>query len=1082
MQYILNKKSFQSKLEEIAQDQGQSPDSVKKEAEKYLKELYCEHKPVLEAFSIQAIEYILSRGYDATIDVNANELKALTKIMRKHPVAFVMTHKTYIDMFVLALVLARHGLPLPYTFAGINMAFFGLAEIGRQAGTIFIRRDTKDNDIYRATLKHFIATLVDEQGHFMWALEGTRSRTGKLVWPKMGILKYIVEGEQQSKQEVKYIPVTTVYDLIPDVLEMTKEGRGKDKSPESLLWFLSYLKDMGKNHGKISLRFGEPVVIDQEKKSTIPDIEEEGEQAPETIPGFAFELAHNINQVTPVTTTSLICTVLLSKFALNKTALEHDVIALMRIIEHHKGDALVDRGKSIGASIQSGLNLMTQAGIIQYIGEGISTRYAIVSEKYLSAIYYSNMAVHHLYHRAFIELALIKVQDVPPSKRETAFWKEIFDLRKLFKFEYFYSNKPIFSDEIEAELTYIEPQWREILSGSKKGITDLLHKQEIFVSHVVLFTYVEAYRVVARAIQNSNTRPEKNRIANEKQLLEECLFFGEEMHWLGQIHRVESVSKPFLQNGIRLVKNLGLFPESNRKQAKEIRELILMLEDVADRIKRLQSYILNTENKTKKAEAFERHVVPGSKTAAVTTQVMEGEEGPHICAFFDLDRTLIRGFSAKEFFQTRLLSGRMKPKEIVAQFAGVMVYAVGNKNFAGLAAIGAKGVKGVKEEVFLDVGEEVYINHLASEIYPESRALVAAHMAKGHTVAIVSAATPYQVTPIARDLGIEHVMCTRMEVVKGKFTGEIVHPACWGDGKATAGKLFAEEHNVDLSKSFFYTDSAEDMPLLDIVGHPRPVNPDNDLSTVAYQNDWPVYRFNDEKRPGMSNLVRTGLAFGSLIPAAFSGLASGLLNMSKKDGINSMMSVVGDLGCKVAGIELVVKNKEILYGKRPAVFLFNHQSNVDFFIVAKLVRQNAVALAKKELEYSPVGPLFKIGGVIFIDRENKDKAINAMQPAVDGLRNGTSVVVAPEGTRSYDYKLGPFKKGAFHLAMQAGVDLIPIVIKNAHDVMPRGAALLKPSVVRVTILPPVSTKGWNKSNMQAKIDGVRNQYLAELGQ
>ena len=90
--------------------------------------------------------------------------------------------------------------------------------------------------------------------------------------------------------------------------------------------------------------------------------------------------------------------------------------------------------------------------------------------------------------------------------------------------------------------------------------------------------------------------------------------------------------------------------------------------------------------------------------------------------------------------------------------------------------------------------------------------MVAAHIAKGHTVAIVSAATPYQVDPIARDLGITHVMCTRMEVEDGVFTGNIIKPACWGEGKAYAGQKLAEKYHLDLRKSFFYTDSAEDLP------------------------------------------------------------------------------------------------------------------------------------------------------------------------------------------------------------------------------------------------------------------------------
>tara|TARA_B100000497_G_C7643784_1_gene387090 strand:- start:1036 stop:1437 length:402 start_codon:yes stop_codon:yes gene_type:complete len=121
-------------------------------------------------------------------------------------------------------------------------------------------------------------------------------------------------------------------------------------------------------------------------------------------------------------------------------------------------------------------------------------------------------------------------------------------------------------------------------------------------------------------------------------------------------------------------------------------------------------------------------------------------------------------------------------------------------------------------------------------------------------------------------------------------------------------------------------------------------------------------------------------------------------------------------------------------------------------------------------------------GVIFIDRANKDKAIEAMKPAIEALKTGTSVAIAPEGTRSYDYKLGPFKKGAFHLAMAAGVPVVPIVIKNAHDVMPRGRSLVRPSVVEVVILKPVSVADWTKENMNERIADVRSLYLRELQQ
>ena len=119
MDHILNDAQFQQKLVSIADQTGQSQIQVYREAEGYLKEMYASHQPFANIAAIELSNYILSRGYDKTIDVNPVEIKELTKVMRKHPVAFVMTHKTYIDMLVLALVLARHGLPLPLSLIHI---------------------------------------------------------------------------------------------------------------------------------------------------------------------------------------------------------------------------------------------------------------------------------------------------------------------------------------------------------------------------------------------------------------------------------------------------------------------------------------------------------------------------------------------------------------------------------------------------------------------------------------------------------------------------------------------------------------------------------------------------------------------------------------------------------------------------------------------------------------------------------------------------------------------------------------------------------------------------------------------------
>ncbi len=1077
MQEILNHRTFQKLVKDFAESNNLVLEEVSKDAESILKEMYTQQHPIIQTVAVRGSQYLLDKGYDRTIDVNASEIKSLAKTMRRHPVAFVMTHKTYIDMMVLGVALARHGLPIPYIFGGLNMSFMGLGELGRKSGAIFIRRSFKDNLLYKSILKFYIAYLIEQQSHFMWAIEGTRSRTGKILWPKMGILKYIVEAEKQSRKEVKYIPVSIVYDLIPDVKDMITEGRGMDKSPESLMWLINYLrKMMNTDLGKISIRFGDAVDKDRVAEVALPNSVQQSHQP--QIPKFAFDLVHDINSITPITTGSLICAALLSTYALSKDGLEEAVHELMELIENHKSDALVERSRPFGQSIQTAINRFIKEGILKKIGEASKPRYAIVPENYMRASYYANMCVQYLYHRAFIELAVMKIGRSKSQNRMSIFWQEIMELRELFKFEFLYSKKALFSDIVERDMENINANWADTIKNPKVNATSLLADQKILLSHTVLYSYLEAYKVVAQCLLDLDKRTSMT----ESILLEESLLKGEEMHWHGLIQRIGSVSKPFIMNGVRYAANKEFWQPNGKVNRKETKKWLAALTSISDRIQKLQLQITASKKRSKKVIPLSKKIIPGSKTEMITSQVIEGDDGPHIGAFFDLDRTLIKGFSAKTFFKKRLYSGKMTSKEVLAQFNGVMIYAMGNRNFAGLAAIGAKGINGLAESLFIETGEEVYYEHLAKEIYPESRALVDAHLAKGHTVAIISAATPYQVNPVARDLGIEHIMCTRMEVVDGKFTGNIVEPACWGEGKAIAARSLASKLNLDLSKSHFYTDSAEDMQLMDIVGYPHPVNPDYELSKVSYERNWPILRFNDEKRPGISNLLRTFLAVGSLVPGAMSGIVSGTANWSIKDGINNMMATVGDVGCTLAGIKLVVHNEHNVWDHRPAVFLFNHQSNVDLIIMAKILRKDAVGVGKKELQYTPAGPFLKAAGLIFLDRKNSAKSIEALKPAVVALKSGTSIGIAPEGTRSYDYQLSTFKKGAFHIAMQAGVPIVPVVIKNAHDVMPRGSNFIKPSVVEVVVLDPISTKKWKKENLDKNIEKVRAQFLKVLGQ
>lgn len=1071
---IINQQKFQDELKGIALQRKQSLEEVQKEAELCITEMYAEQNPIANMATLKGFEYMLSKAYEDKIDVDRQEIKKLMKLMRKNSVAFILTHKTYLDTVVLVTTLHRYGMPLPYFFGGINLAMPGVKQLGKSSGLIFLRRSFKDDAVYKASLRHYISCFIENGDHLTWNIEGTRSRTGKIVYPQMGILKYIMEGEQASSRDIKYVPVSIVYDLIPDVKEMTEEGKGTDKKSENLALFGKYLKNLGHRYGRASIRFGEPVENSQHTNAIIPDMEEDSYADKNTLPRFAFELIHKANTITPVTTVSLVCNALLNNFALTKKEIEINVIKLMNYIEQRKEDVLLDRGNKIDVTVQKALNLLLGAHIIQKSKAGRKTQYSLAPNEYLPATYYANMSASHLYHRAFIEMALIKIKDNKSPNRILHFWEEIMHLRNTFKFEFFYTNKPKFSTEIEEELSLFHKDWRKIITDPNGDISTLLKKQELFVSKGLLLIYLEANKVVCHTLNSWDLEDD----FIDSEFLDLCLFKGKELHWQSRITRLDSVSKPFLTNSLRFAKNAKLIPIEGKIDYDGLESWMEELDEFTNRLNELQKLEVKSLLNITAIEA-EEEVVPGSDLDTISNRILEQEEGNHIAAFFDLDRTLINDFSAKKFVQSRLLSGKTTAKELLSQFATILLYGAGNRDFEVLTKLSALGVKGIKEKDFTTLGQEVYKKHLIDTIYPEARTLIASHLEKGHKIVIISAATVYQIKPIADELGISDIYCTEMEVNRGKFTGQIKE-MCWGEGKANAGKKFAKQNNIDLSKSFFYTDSFDDYPLLEIVGKPHAVNPDSRLSQVAFESGWPILRFDETGGQPIVNSFRTGLAAASLYPSAIKGIIRGAFTLSKKEAINTTIASIGDLGTKFAGLDIAVKGKSNLEDYRPAVFCFNHQSSADFFIISKLLRKDVAGVAKKELEMTPFGPLFKAMGAIFIDRSNKANALKSMKNAAEVIKNGTSVVIAPEGTRSGSKELGKFKKGAFHLAMKAGVPIIPIVIKNAYMAMPKGSSVFKPTHIEVVILDPVDTSEWKAKHIDTYVEEVRDLYKNAL--
>ena len=199
--------------------------------------------------------------------------------------------------------------------------------------------------------------------------------------------------------------------------------------------------------------------------------------------------------------------------------------------------------------------------------------------------------------------------------------------------------------------------------------------------------------------------------------------------------------------------------------------------------------------------------------------------GPSVAAIFDFRWHTHRRLFSHNLYPRTTQTRRSVRAPVCRIDAGHDQFWMISGALSGMMAINAQFMRGIAEETYHDLGRQLYNKEIARLVYPESRALVEAHKAKGHTVAIISSATPYQVNDAAADLGVKHVICSHLEVKHGKFTGGVVNPVCFGQGKVDAAESLASAFDADLNNSFFYSDSTDDLLLLKRVGYPRALNP-----------------------------------------------------------------------------------------------------------------------------------------------------------------------------------------------------------------------------------------------------------------
>lgn len=244
--------------------------------------------------------------------------------------------------------------------------------------------------------------------------------------------------------------------------------------------------------------------------------------------------------------------------------------------------------------------------------------------------------------------------------------------------------------------------------------------------------------------------------------------------------------------------------------------------------------------------------VPRSLTLAESVdEIAGGPGGPRVGVFFDLDGTLVDGFTATAHAGDRIRRRQASLGEVLGVLEASVRYRLGRMQFERLVRRASGYLRGESLAELDELGQRLFVERVAARVFPHMRQVVESHQRRGHTVVLSSSAMTIHAEPVARFLGIDHVLCNHFAVDDaGLLTGDIVRPVIWGPQKAVAVQRFCGANGISLRDSWFYADGDEDVALMALVGFPRPVNPRPRLAATAAAHDWPVLQLTRVRRRG----------------------------------------------------------------------------------------------------------------------------------------------------------------------------------------------------------------------------------------
>jgi glycerol-3-phosphate O-acyltransferase len=536
----------------------------------------------------KAFEAVTSHMYSG-LEVDEEGLARVRTAAKHASLILLPSHKSHVDYMVLAYLFYRNHLPLPIVAAGENLSFFPIGPVFRRAGAFFIRRSFHGDRLYGAVVDAYMRRLIKDGFTLEFFLEGGRSRTGKLLPPKMGLLSLVVDAALSAPgRTIYFVPISIGYERVVEEKEFVREVSGAEKPKEDVRGLLASAGLVRGRYGRLNVQFGplltlEGVLdeIDHSVNAARPEMSAPVEASrlakltPARRRAIVTRLAHRVmnevNQVTAVTSGALVATALLTHHG--RGIAHPDLVEacgrLARMLQAFGArftPSVIDRalpGQVRASAVREACELFSRAGHLEVKTPGAGTPargsrprpgpdaiYVVPDEARLSLDLSKNLVVHFFVARALVATALLATRRREPphaERRESSLTETLRDrvqaLSRLFKYEFQFRADASFEQIFDETLAAMEKDGELVQEGISIRVRDDEGNAQVSLYAEIVRNFVEGYRVAARSLLSLVKGP-----LTLKDAAKRAITTGERMFLAGEIERREAISRPVIEN------------------------------------------------------------------------------------------------------------------------------------------------------------------------------------------------------------------------------------------------------------------------------------------------------------------------------------------------------------------------------------------------------------------------------------------------------------------------------------------------------------------------------------------------------